>query len=397
MTPHVLILLENQGYPGDVRVRRHAETLALEDYEVTVLCPRAVGERADEVFGGVRILRYPLKAGARGALGYLTEYAAAAVGLGRLMMRVRGQDPIDVVIACNPPDFLVMLARLLAPRGTTVVFDHHDLSPELYERKFGRRGLMHRLLLALEWLAFHAAHLVIVPNDSYAEVAHGRGGVAPSRLFLVRHAPDPRRIYEVPPRSELRRGRPLLVVWAGGITAAERVLPLIEAADELVNLRGRRDVVFAIIGDGDGREELLEDVKHRGLEGVVELPGWAGDELLRAYYSTADVCVSVDRRNEMNERSTVTKVLDYMAIGKPIVQFPLREMHGICGDAAVYARDGDCSDLADQIAALLDDPQRRERLAEASRSRMLDGRMWPDQVASLREVMETALARGKAT
>jgi glycosyltransferase involved in cell wall biosynthesis len=273
------------------------------------------------------------------------------------------------------------------------VFDHHDLSPELFERKFGRRGLIHRLLLAVEQRAFRGADVVIAPNESYAEVARSRGRVAPERLFVVRTAPHPDRIFPVEPRPELKAGRPHLVLWTGSMTQPQRTAALVGAADVLVNELGRQDITFGFVGPGDARPALEADLKSRGLGDYVVLPGSVGDELLRAWLATADVCVSADVSNQMNDVSTVTKVLDYMAMGRPIVQFPLREMSRVSGDATAYARENDSNDLAAKIAELLDDPGERERLGKAARARMLDGGMWPDQVPLFLDAIGAALSR----
>lgn len=389
----VLVLLENEPYPYDGRVRRHAAALVEAGCRVTVASPAMRGfDRREEMLDGVRVMRYPAPPGGRGALTYLREYAHALVWLRRLARRADGERRVDVVIACSPPDFLHVAARPLLRRGAGMIFDHHDLSPELYERKFGRRGLPSRALVALERRAFATADVVISSNDSYAAVAGSRGRVGSDRLFVVRSAPEPGRIFPVEPQPVLRRGRAGLVLWTGNITQPDRVLPLLEAADELVNRRGRDDIAFTLAGPGDGRDAVMEEVRRRGLSSAIDLPGQIDDEAMRAYLATADVCVSVDERNPMNDRSTVTKVLDYMAAGRPVVQFPLEEMRRVCGDACVYAKEGDPSDLATRIAELLDDPERRAELGRRARERMLDGRMWPDEAPALIAAVRQALA-----
>jgi len=391
MTVRVLILLENQGYPGDPRVRRHAEALAEAGYEVTVVCPKIdEAESSDEFVSGVRAVRSGPITGGRGTMSYLSEYTVAILTLGRLARRRIAESGVDIVIACNPPDLLPVLARALVCRRAVVIFDHHDLSPELYERKFGRRGVMYGFLRALEQLAFRSADIVLEPNDSYAEIARQRGHIDPSRLFVVRHGPDATKIFPVDARPGLRRGRRFLVVWAGAMTGLDRLWSVIEVADELINRRHRRDVHFALLGSGDARDAADAEVRRRKLEDFVEFPGHADADLLRGYLSTADVCLSVDVQNEMNQRSTVTKVLDYMAMGRPVVQFPLREMQRLCGDATVYARNSDSDDLADKIVWLLEDPKMRARLGARARQRMMEGHMWDHQRPSLLAAVRAA-------
>lgn len=388
---HVLILLENEAYPYDVRVRHEAEALVEAGYRVSCAGPTQPGyEETETTVDGVRVLRYRAPPGGRGAVGYLREYGVALLRLRRLVGRIRRERLVDVVLAANPPDFLGLLA--LPRRGAAIVFDHHDLSPELFVRKFGHRGLFYGILRAVEGLAYRTADVVIASNESYAEVARERGGVSPDRLFVVRTAPKPDRVYPVEPDDRLRRGFEHLVVWTGSMTQPERVQPLIAAAEELVRGYGRTDIGFALVGPGDARPALEREAESRGLGNQLWFPGQVGDEGLRSWLATADVCVSVDMSNEMNDRSTVTKVIDYMAAGRPVVQFPLAEMERVCGDATLYARNGDARDLADKIMELLDDPARREALGNAGRERMLDGRMWPDQVPVLLRAVEAALA-----
>jgi glycosyltransferase involved in cell wall biosynthesis len=187
------------------------------------------------------------------------------------------------------------------------------------------------------------------------------------------------------------------VLWLGVMSSQEGLSRLVDAADQLVNERGRTDVQFALVGPGDVHEELRRHVRERGLEQAVLVSGQVGDDRVRTYMSTADVCVNVDERNAMNDRAAMRKVMEYMAVGRPVVQFPLTEMRRICGDATVYARNADPCDLAEQIAALLDDPERRERLGRAAQARAFDGLMWPQQVPAFLAAAELALrARDRA-
>jgi glycosyltransferase involved in cell wall biosynthesis len=324
-------------------------------------------------------------------VSYVREYVLALWRLRVICRRILAKGGADVVISCNPPDFMIALARPFCRRGAGVIFDHHDLSPELFERRFGRRGLPYWLLCRIERWTYRQADVVIETNESYARVARGRGRVDPDRVFVVRQGPDAERIHRVEPAPELRRGRKHLVLWIGKMTQPQRLAGLLDAADELVNRRGRRDITFAAVGTGPALPHLRSALKRRGLADFFVVPGMLQGEPLRQYLSTADVCVSVDPRNPMNNQSTVTKVLDYMAMGQAIVQWPLDEMRRVCGDTTVYARPGDAVDLANHLAALLDDPERRERLGAAARQRALDGLMWTAQEPHLLAAVEAAL------
>lgn len=387
----MLILLENESYPYDRRVRHEAEALTEAGYEVTVVSPKgARAQAAEEVHAGVRVLRYTEPPSGTGALAYLREYGVALLRLAVVVRRLARERPFEAVIACNPPDFLLFLGEVFRRKGAAVVFDYHDPSPELFEAKFERRGLLYRLLLAVERLAFRRADVVMTVNDACAEIVAQRGRIASSRVFVVRNGPNPSRLYPVEPLPELRRGRPHLVVWIGRISQKEGLDGLIDAVDELVS-RGRADLAFSIVGPGDAREELIRAVARRGLEGVIDFPGTVDDDMLRAYLSTADVCLSVDERNDMNDRSLMIKVLEYMLMERAVVQYPLEEMVRVCGDSTLYARNADPRDLANKIETLVDDPALRARLGAAARNRVLDGLTWPQQIPTLLEAVGVAV------
>jgi glycosyltransferase involved in cell wall biosynthesis len=396
---HVVFLVENQPYPYDPRVRGQIEALRATGCDLTVLGPTGYGyESRSEVLDGVAVHRFEMPPAGRGVVGYAREFGVAMLRLGRLASRLARDRPADVVVVCSPPDLLVALARPFRRRGAAVVFDDRELSPELYEAKFGRRGAVFRALLLMERYAFRHADAVLVTNSSYLENATGRGGVPESRVFVVGNGPDPNRIYEVPARPELKRGREHLVLWLGAMSTPERVDLLVDAAAVLVHERGRDDVTFAIAGPGDVVDDVHAQVRRLRLEDHVVLPGRLEDDMVRAYICTADVCVGTDQRNSMNDRAAMRKILEYMALGRAVVQFPLAEMQRLCGDATEYAAEGSAVDLADRISELLDDPDRRHALGDAARRRAEEGLSWPAQVPAFLGALDTAIAvrRGRS-
>jgi glycosyltransferase involved in cell wall biosynthesis len=393
VSAHVLVLVEGLPYPFDVRVRAEVAALREAGYAVTVAGPTGYGhELREETLDDVRVVRFRPAPPGRGALGYLREYARAWLRLGQLVRRVHREHPVDLLFVCNPPDVTVLLALPLARRGVRVLFDYREICPELFEAKFQRRGWLHRLLLIGERMAFRFSDVAITVSEPCAEIARTRGGMHPERVFLVGNGPDRKRIFPVAERPELRRGRRHLVLWLGAMSSQEGLGRLIEAADELVLKRGRSDISFALIGPGDAHEELRRDVRRRGLEDCVEVSEAVDDELVRAYLSTADVCGNVDERNDMNDRAAMRKVLEYMAMGRAVVQFPLAEMRRLCGDTTVYAHNADAHDLAVRVAALLDDEPRRLQIGADARRRVMDGLMWDQQVPTLLQAVETALS-----
>ncbi len=393
----VVILVENEPYPYDRRVRREALALTAHGYDVTVVSPTGPHACEPQVeIDGVGVRRFPAPPEGTGVVGYVREYAAAGYRLRRIIDTLVRGPRFDVAVACNPPDFLIHLARPLRRRGAGLIFDYHDPSPELFEAMFGRRGLPYRALLALERTAFKTADVVMTVNDACKDIVTRRGGVEAENVFVVRNSPDPRDFFPVEPQPALRRGRNHLVLWVGRMSHKERLPLLLDAAERLVSAGARTDVSFALVGRGDVLDELRAEVDRRRLRDVVALPGEVGDETLRRYMSTADVCVSLDQRNPMNDHSLMVKVLEYMAMGRAVVQFPLAEMRRVCGDSTVYARDGDATDLAAKIAELLDDPQRRAQLGQAAARRLRNGLGWPDQIPALLDAVELAASRGRA-
>jgi glycosyltransferase involved in cell wall biosynthesis len=390
---HVLIVLENEAYPWDRRVRQEALALLESGYRVTVVCPNSERDpKLADVVNGVRVLRFAEPPQGSGAVGYVREYAYAFVRMRRVLRTLR-EERFAAVIVCNPPDFLIHLVRPFRRRGAGLVFDLHDPSPELFEAMFHRRGFIHRVLIALERWAERTADVVMTVNEPCADLVRTRGGIDDDRVSVLVTCPDPRSFYRVEPRPELRRGKKHLVVWIGRMSHKENLPLLLDAAHEVAGKHGRTDIGFAIVGNGDVRGHLLDEVERRGLAGSVFLPGEVGDESLREWLATADVCVSLDGANPMNDRSLMVKVLEYMAMGRAILQFPLAEMRRVCGDATAYAAEGEADDLARKILELVDDPARRRELGDAARRRLLEqGLTWPQQIPILLAAVERAAA-----
>jgi glycosyltransferase involved in cell wall biosynthesis len=392
----VLIVVENLPVPFDRRVWLEATTLAEAGYTVSVISPKGRGFEADyEELDGVHVYRHPMPPDGNGPLGYLREYAAALHHELKLAFRVRRERGVDVLHGCNPPDLIFLVAWALRPFGVAYVFDHHDVCPELYETKFGRRGVFWRLMRAFEWLTFRSATVSIATNDSFAAIARGRGGMDAGDVFVVRSAPRVETFTPRPPEPALKRGFTHLVGWVGVVGQQEGMDLLVAAADHLVRGLGRRDVHFAIIGFGPHLPAVEADVRARGLEAHFSFPGALYGDALLAWLSTADVCVSPDPKTAMNDISTMNKVVEYMTLGKPVVQFDLHEGRASAGAAALYARENDPFDFAGKIAELLDDPERRAEMGAIGRARVENGLSWAHSAPRLLEAYERAFAKAR--
>ena len=365
-----LILVENLSVPFDRRVWQ--ESLALRDagWEVHVICPQ--GKRRDTEpyaeIDGVRIHRYPLRAAIGGPLGYLREYASA---LWHTYPLARKIGPVDVVHACNPPDLFFLVARRLKRRGARFVFDQHDLVPELYLSRFARgEDLLYRAVCWLERRTYHAADVVIATNESYRAAALARGGKQPGEVFVVRSAPTAERFHHVPPDASIRRGKPHLLCYLGVMGPQDGVDYALRALAKLRDEQGRTDWHAVFMGGGDTFDAMVALAGELGLSDCVEFTGQIPDEDLLRYLSTADVCLSPDPLNPLNDVSTMNKIMEYMAMGRPIVSFELKEARVSADEAAVYARANDESHFARLIARLLDDPDQRRRMGEIGQARV---------------------------
>ena len=377
----VLHLSENLPLPFDRRVWMELSALRAAGFEVSAICPMGEPWMAPyEVIDGIHIWRYPPPPTASGFLSYVWEFLYCWLQTARLSVVALARRGFDVIHAANPPDTFWMIAAFYKLFGRRYVFDHHDLCPELYVARFGasRQGsLPHRALRWLEHMQFRTADLVISTNESYRQTALTRGGVPPARVFVVRSGPSRERFATV--RSvdpALRDGRRYLVAYLGVMAPQDGVDHLLRAAHRIVHERGRHDVAFRLVGAGDSFDDLRRMSTALDLDSVVTFTGRVPDEEVERVLATADVCVCPDPMNPLNDVSTMNKILEYMACGRPIVAYDLREHRYSAGEGALYAIPNDESDLAAQIERLLDDEALRASMGAYNRRRFLDSMAW---------------------
>ncbi|WP_199199230.1 glycosyltransferase family 4 protein [Amycolatopsis sp. CA-128772] len=391
MPGKALILVENLSVPFDRRVWQESTTLRDAGWEVHVICPQGTKRdtEAEAVVDGVHIHRYPLKAATGGPAGYLQEYGTALWHTLRLARKI---GPVDVVHACNPPDLLYLVAKVLKRQGARFIFDQHDLCPELYLSRFDRgQDLLYRGVCALERATYRAADVVISTNESYKQVARIRGGKKPEDVFVVRSAPVVERFHEVPAEPELKKGKPYLLAYLGVMGPQDGVDYALRALAKLRDEIGRTDWHAVFVGSGDAFDDMVALSAKLGLANQVEFTGRISDEDLVRYLSTADVCLSPDPLNPLNDVSTMNKVMEYMAMSKPIVSFELREARVSAGDAAVYAPANDESAFAKLVAQLLDDPEERTRMGKLGQARVAGPLSWENSAKALLAAYEHAV------
>ncbi|MHC5938067.1 glycosyltransferase family 4 protein [Nostoc sp.] len=386
----VLIIVENLPVPFDRRVWMEATTLQKAGYEVTVISPTGNGFEKDyEVIEQIHIYRHPLPPEESSVIGYLREYSWAINWQFRLAKRVWRERGFDVIHICNPPDLLFLVAGWFKLfHGTWMIFDHHDLSPEMYEAKYQRRDIFYHGLRWAERLTYATADMAISTNESHREVALNRGHKKPEKVFVVRSAPDLSRFRRMPPNPKYRRGRDYLVGYMGVMGEPEGIDYLLRMVDYIVHKKNRSDIHFMLIGSGPAAEKLKDLSKELEVTEFVEFTGFKQGEELLERLSSCDVCVEPSPTSAYNENCTMNKILEYMAMGKAIVQFDLREGRRSAQEASLYAKPNDEVEFAEKILELLDSPERREKIGAEGRRRMEEILEWQYQAPKLLEAYD---------
>jgi len=389
----VLMLVENNPYPQDGRVRREANSLTRAGYRVTVISPASQGQPRSEVVDGVRVYRYRAPKERDGLLGYLVEYGYAMMASAVLSFYVFLRSGFDAIHAHNPPDTFVLIAAFYKLFGKRFVFDHHDLSPEMYDARFDRKAnpVVRRTLLFFERLTFRLADQVVSTNESYKEIATGRGRVPADRVTVVRNGPEVGRVHPVPPDPALRAKGVTIIGYVGIMAPQDGVDYLIRSLGHLIRDLGRVDFFCVIVVNGAALPSLKRLVSELGLDLHVWFAGYVSDQDLLRYLSAADICVAPDPFNPFTDRSTMIKMTEYMAVGKPIVAFDLTEHRRTAAEAAVYAEGSDEYDFARCLAQLMDDPEARRVMGEVGRRRIDTELAWPHQERRLIEMYRTFL------
>ena len=391
----ILIVVENLPVPLDRRVWLEATTLVHAGYDVSLISPMGRGWNASyEVIEGVHIYRHsePVEAHS-GAVAYAREYGHALWHWFRLARKVRRERGFDVIQGCNPPDLIFLLALWYRVRGVRYMFDHHDVCPELFEAKFGKRGLLYGVMLIWERMTFATASVSMATNGSFRDIAIRRGRMAPEDVFVVRSAPRTETFLPDDGDAAVRKGAGTVMGYVGVIGQQEGMDLLVMAAEHLIHTLDKTDVHFVIIGFGSHLEEVKRDVADRNLEGWFTFTGALyGDDMLRVLNSI-DIGVSPDPKNPMNDISTMNKVMEYMTLEKPLVQFDLTEGRVSAGGASLYARANDPIDFATQLAALIDDPEARARMGREGRARVLEKLSWDHSAPELLAAYDRIFAK----
>jgi len=384
MKKRIVIIVENLPVPFDSRVWKETCSLHQNGYEVSVLCPKGKGyERGYECLEGVHIYRHPMVKEGNSPLGYIWEFSCALFWEFLFAWWIFLRRGFQVLQGCNPPDDIFLVALPFKLFGVKYIFDHHDANPELYLSKYEHKGFLYKILVALEKLTYRCSDVVLATNYSYRDMAIRRGGLAPEDVFIVRNGPDLKTFKPVPPVPALKYGKPYLVGYVGTMSMQEGLDILLNVALHMKN-QGRHDVHFTCVGGGPGLAGLRQMVKDKNLEDTVNFTGRVPDQQLLEVLSTADVCVNPDKPCEMNDVSTMIKIMEYMALEKPIVQFNLKEGRFSAGEASLYSDNGSPeADFAGKILWLLEHPEERSRMGAFGRRRVETELAWEYSVGHL--------------
>src|SRR5574344_592256 len=347
----VCIVVENLPVPFDRRVWQEALSLRDAGASVTVICPKTKAYPLEyEEIDGIRIYRHYLPEANR-TLDYFKEYLTALYHEFRLLFHVfRTQGTQDVIHACNPPDLIfIAAAPFFFFTRCRFLFDHHDINPELWIAKFGKKGLGYQAILFIEKMTYFFAKHVIVTNESYKEIAQKRGKKKEDHITVVRSGPDLSKIKIGPPKESVKNGFRFLVGYVGVMGQQEGIDLLLKSVEYIVKEKKREDIRFCIMGSGPALADVL---------------------------NTADVCVNPDIPSEMNDKSTMNKIMEYMAFGKPIVQYTLKEGQFSAEKASLYAKNTDTNDFAEKILWVLDHPEQAKEMGQFGRARVENELSW---------------------
>jgi glycosyltransferase involved in cell wall biosynthesis len=372
---HILIIVENLPLPFDRRVWQEANTLKSSGAEVSIICPRMKGYTSKyENIKDIHIYRHPLPTEGRRGFGYLAEYSVALFWEFVLSWKIFFKKRFDIIHGCNPPDLIFLVALFFKPFGVKYIFDHHDINPELYIAKFAKKGILYKTMVLFERLTFAAANFSIATNESYKEIAVRRGKMKGDKVAVIRSGPSLDRLKITPGNIKHKNGRKYLVGYVGVIGEQEGLDLLLESAKIIT--RKTSEIQFAIVGGGTDLEKIQKLSTKMGLDDYVKFYGRVSDEDLIDILNTSDICVNPDKPTEMNNLSTMNKIMEYMAIKKAIVQFDLKEGKFTARDASLYAENNNVNDFADKILWLLSNKEERIRMGEYGYKRVVSELSW---------------------
>ena len=388
-----VIVVENLPVPFDRRVWQEAQALHRAGWTVSVICPTNDHfPKPFEVIDDIAVYRHPLPPEGRGALAYFREYSAALFHEFRLLIKVHRERGFLIIQACNPPDLIFLAALPFKLMGKRFIFDQHDVSPELFVVKFGKKGFLYRGLMFFERMSYAMADFVITANATFKDIAVSRGGMPPSKVEVVYGVPDRKRIHRVEPEPGLHGGRKFVLGYLGIINEQDGVDHLVRAVAHLVRVKGFRDFRAVVVGSGPALELVRALACSLEVEDFVLFSGYLSGEKLLAHISAFDIGVIPDPVNEANDLMSMNKVFEYCALGIPTACYPLRETKRLLGDAGVYAPSPNPAGLAEACLSLMRDESLRARSAAAAARLSAEKFLWENEARKYVATYERALS-----
>lgn len=372
-SPDVVMVLENSGYPLDARVRMEAESLVESGLSVEVLAPREPDRPIRELIRGVRVTRFPLPEGHGKLLGTAVEYLAASCVITAAVLPRLARTRSGTLHVHNPPDFFFPLLWLARWRGWSTVFDHHDDAAGMLEAKLGRATRVVSLMAWMRNQSARAADLTITTNDTQTNLVEA----AARRVIVVRNSPP---VWFTDHRPSPPSGRAKLV-FLGEIGVQDRVERAIDILWQLVKDQ-RVDVELLIIGDGPQRRAVEERARQFNVSDRVTVTGWVPLEEVPVLLASAHVGLDTAPPTDVNHGSTMVKILEYLAVGLPVVASALRETEVTGGEAIVAVEEDSAEAFVAPLIELLTSADAWRASADRARARGME-LLWPAQAAAL--------------
>jgi len=370
------------------------EALASAGHHVIVICPHGPGQLWQEVINGVHVYRFPTIPAHLSAISYMIEYLWATFIMSLLTFWIWIRHGMDVLHVYNPPESLFVAALLPKLAGKLIVFDLRDIAPELYLSKFeiGSR-FIYRILVWLEKTMCQVADHVIVVNESYRQIVIERDHVAAEQISIVRQGPDITQVRPVDPDPAIRSRAKTIIAYLGSMAGQDGIDHLLKALHYLDRTFGYKDWLCVLTGPAENLQFLETLASELGVSDRTIFQGFLSTEQWLPILSSADICVEPCPANPLNNISSMNKIMDYMALGKPTVAYDLPEHRFTAGEAALYASPNDQVDFARQITRLIDDDHLCHRLGAIGRMRMEKQFAWQFQRERILSVYNMLSAR----
>ena len=357
----------------------------MQGFQVTVIAPKEGVQPAHEVVDGVFVYRYPSPLENDSVLGFAWEFFYSTCAAFFVSLKVSMREGFDVIHAHSPPDTLFAVGLFYKLFGKKFVFDHHDLSPELYQARSDGNGnsILYKTLLFLERMTFWTSDLAIATNESYRKIAMERGSVPYEKTVVVRNGPPLRLMGGHEPYEHLKESNKTLLGYVGAISIQDGLEYLVEAMAHIKNSFNRADVLCIVMGDGDDLPRIKRLVEERNLDEMFKFTGWIEREELGRYLASIDIGVDPDPSNPFNDKCTMIKMTEYMVYGKPIVAFDLPEHRFTAGKSAIYVSDNNAQEFARAIVELIDNPVKRSEMGQFGLQRAKTEIAWEYSVPHL--------------